>query len=252
MTINLGKFVTTTNRDQVLYLCKKHEINAMVRNWRHNRPLDSVRSTAIQEYYESSNCTMIDGIVYAWLLGKQLFIYDGWNRYAAAKDSMKLLLNVFDTQDEGRVKDHFRILNSAVPIPEIYETTYDDDAKKSIIMNVVERFEKKYADLKKPSKKPHAPHFNRDRFTSLLCDLEIDWNTVTEKSLWDALMAVNTFLTEELHQGFPTKAHIKAREHGMSLFLIKDGFLAKRLTEQINQKPSSLVSKLVQLVMSPI
>ncbi len=244
--MRLGDFVCVGNSNQSIHLCVKSEIDRHVRIWKHNRPIDKCRFESIRDYYTRQGSTLVDGVIYAWLNDDALYIYDGWNRYNAAKSTMKMLLCVTQTKDEGAIKDHFIALNSAVPLPEMYEP--DNDSKTSeIVRQTIQRFDDQYEALKKPSKRPHAPHFNRDVLTELFFNLNVPWDEMTPESFWEVLMATNEAIGREQKVIKSEKSHQKANQHNMWLFTIKGHHLAKRIEDQISSNKQTVAEKLFGL-----
>ena len=191
MEIN-GTCVYDVRDNQTIYLCQKSDLDVKnINNWKFNRPADEVRLNCIRKHYDESKIDLIDHIIYAWDDGNgTLQIYDGWNRFLSARASMKLLLCVWQTKDASEIQNHFKALNSAVPVPEMYQEDTDVH-KKSLIDAAIKHLEFNFASLKKPTKKPRAPHYNRDNMIQMLSDLDIQWSDITAEDFIETLKKVN-------------------------------------------------------------
>jgi hypothetical protein len=155
---------------QSIFLVTKADIKNRVTNWEKNRPVDPLRVKAIQAYNDKFRVHLIDGIVYAWKKDDMLKIYDGWTRYSASSDDMRMLLCLYETELEQDIVYHFLALNSAVPVPSLFiEDT--EMTKRKVVTTVVNHFCTKYKLFLSASRRPQRPNFNRDIFTEQLSQI---------------------------------------------------------------------------------
>lgn len=147
-------------------------------NWDKNRPPDTVRIQQILEYYQTNDVNLVPGVIHVWRKGDKNIVYDGIHRLLAAfacDKNLTLLLQIYHTDKEQDIIDHFLNINKSISVPSIYleETSV---LKRLVCENVATDMCNKYPSFVSPSRKPFVYNFNRDNLIEFIASLNIDFS----------------------------------------------------------------------------
>lgn len=169
--------------------------NYNIKNWSKNRPSDEVRVSQIKQYYNDNKVHVVDGIISAWLVGKDLLLYDGIHRLNAAVDvdhDMICIIKIVKETDENFIINDFKRINSSVSIPFLYlEDT--NEVKKKVCESVMKLMCNKFQNCVSASRNPWKCNFNRDNFIdNILSKINVDFHKANiDKLLFQTILGIN-------------------------------------------------------------
>lgn len=213
-------------------------------NWKNNRPPDDVRVKDIRTFLDSSDTSLVPGIIYAWKdvqgSGRQkptLKIYDGIHRLLAAKSSpydRDLLLSIYETDNEDEIVKDFCNLNKSINVPHLYLEN-GDMVKRHVCEQVAKSLCERYPTFVSPSRKPFVYNFNRDVFIEFLSELEIDFGQKNvDAKIFQELLGLN-HQAKEFCVRNKVKTPRKCEFHDFYLFYLSKELIKIKLQDALNK-----------------
>jgi hypothetical protein len=219
-----GKIVIVNkSKNTAIYHTRIRDVADKVQRWSKNRPEDLARVNEIAKTI-TADVKSLEGVVYAWWHEKNLHIYDGWTRWSAGvmtDPSLELLLHVSYTRDESEIEDHFKKLNMAVPIPDLY-LGEDNVNRRYCIEKVATMLTNLYPQFVSASRNPRKPNMNRDGIIDLLDEtLPLESTDANVADIIKLLHAVNS----EILNSPPIALPEKSKKHQFALFAMSKEML---------------------------
>jgi hypothetical protein len=164
-----------------------------IKNWRFNRPVDNSRVDEIKTCLINENAAILPGIIHGWDIDGNLEIYDGFHRMSASMwdGDMKLLIRICSSNLDV-VKKDFKSINQSISVPYLY-LEENNKVKRKIIESVIEKFCERYPKNVSPSRNCQKQNFNRDNFTSILQNLDVDYFIPNlDVKIFQSLVGINS------------------------------------------------------------
>lgn len=164
----------------------------MIQNWAYNRPPDDLR---VNEIVETGR---FDGVIHVAHMNNRYYCYDGEHRRRAfllyEGKGAKLLVQIMWKATEESVKEHFILLNKAVPVPSLYMPSYTQDDEIRIrdeVNAVVREMCRLFPGMQSTARRPHRPRFNRDTLMDALSEARLFGRFKESTDLMGDLMEMN-------------------------------------------------------------
>ena len=203
------ELIYTKNDSQKLYKIDIELLDIQTEKWEFNRPADTDRVNQIKETIDS-NKEVGDPIHLAKIEGKDKYqCWDGNHRreayilyaneliendLATQDDNIEILAWVHSPITEEQLKEKFKILNKANPVPELYMSTsiLNNELRLASIKNIIKRIlsDRNFKKHKSLSNNPRKPNFNVTNLSNnLLRRLEnVEFN---EEQVYRKILEVN-------------------------------------------------------------
>lgn len=204
--------------DQYVFNTDINTIAKDIVNYNGNRMVDLIRIDEIKQYYIDNNLDTVPGLIYAWKksASSKLIIFDGIHRIRACLMTginMKILLSIYNTNDENDIKKEFENINKNFHVPALY---FENDVnKKKFCENFVQILCDTYPMFISTSKKPNKPNFNKNNFIEFISELNIDFTDENTSKLLDTVSELNE-KAKSVNMGI--KYNQKCAKYGFYLF----------------------------------
>lgn len=194
------------SKNHVMVSMKFLDIVNDLEMWVLNRETDESRVEEIVSCLERKE--YIVPLIHVAYTENRFLIYDGMHRFMALKKYNKNVdvLVDFLVDDERScvsiedIVPNFLLVNKQVPVPQVYIDSaianYEKDflrhhTIKNQILDVVRDFERMYPKFISVSARPHAPNFNRDKFTDNIYELCVRHNPIDVYKVKEILEKLN-------------------------------------------------------------
>ncbi len=205
-------------------------------NWEYNRPVDIVRTSDISKYYINNKIKIIPGIIHVWKKKNKYVIFDGIHRLFAAIDSnedMFVILQIYNTNDENKIKQEFLNINKSVSLPCIY-TDFENKIKKNVCEDVVNYIIRDYPAFQSPSRKCFKYNYNRDNLIEFISTIDID---VTIKNIaidiYNILIFLNSVAENNINK-YNVEVPTKVKKYKFYLMYLQKEYIKKEIENTLN------------------
>lgn len=227
----IGTIINNNNDGSKMYITTWSKLSKYnIENWEFNRPPDMTRIPDIEKHMKLHD--YIDGTIYMFKSDENTLVcFDGIHRIKALQQlhnisnentfDHKIIIHLYDVYNKEQIKNKFEILNKTIPLPEIYTKAHRELDTKNKVENIVKHFTEKYPNMFRPSKTPHAPHENRDRFNDRVYDIlmnELQIIEFNESKLIRLFEEFNTTLKER-------KEHLRISKKQLDKCITNDCFV---------------------------
>lgn len=177
----------------------------LIKNYSRNRPPDMVRVAFLENFYTLNDVFLVPQMISAWKKDDTLYIYDGIHRLSAAANllktkNMQVIIKIFTKNDESKVIQDFKEINSAVCVPWLYMEE-DNKIKKMVCESVVDKLIIKFKHNVSHSRNCQKQNFNRDNMVELISCLNIDFNKDRlDNTIYNQLLNLNLLAKEYIKE----------------------------------------------------
>lgn len=209
----------------------------VIKNYSRNRPPDMVRVAFLENFYTLNHVFLIPQMISAWKKDDTLYIYDGIHRLAAAMNllntkNMHVIIKIFTKDDESKVIQDFKEINSAVCVPWLYMEE-DNKIKKIVCESVVDKLSTRFKHNVSHSRNCQKQNFNRDNMIELISSLNIDFNKDRlDNIIFNQLLNLNLLAKEYIKENDIT-AHKKCDYYGFWLGFLPHEEIITRIEKSV-------------------